>query len=47
MQRTYYFPNIRKYVKDRIRKYDPYNRNKAVKYKLYGLLKSLKRLKGA
>jgi hypothetical protein len=47
MQRTYYFPNIRKYVEDRIRKCDPYNRNKAVRYKLYRLLKSLKALKGA
>jgi hypothetical protein len=47
MQRTYYFPNIRKYVKDKIRKYDPYNRNKAVRYKLYGLLKSLKVLRDA
>jgi hypothetical protein len=33
-------------VKDRIRKCDLYNRNKAVRYKLYGLLKSLKALKG-
>jgi hypothetical protein len=47
MQRTYYFSNIRKYIKDRIRKYDPYNRNKAVRYKLYRLLKSLKALKDA
>jgi hypothetical protein len=47
MQRTYYFPNIRKYVEDRIRKYDPYNRNKAVRYKPYGLLKSPEALKGA
>jgi hypothetical protein len=34
-------------VEDRIRKCDPYNRNKSVRYKLYGLLKSLKALKGA
>jgi hypothetical protein len=47
MQRTYYFLNIRKYVEDRIRKCDPYNRNKAARYKLYRLLKSLKTLKGA
>jgi Integrase zinc binding domain len=47
MQRTYYFPNIRKYVKDKIRKCDPYNRNKAARYKLYGLLKSLEVLKDA
>jgi hypothetical protein len=47
MQRIYYFLNIRKYVKDRIRKCDPYNRNKSARYKLYGLLKSLKTLKGA
>jgi hypothetical protein len=33
-------------VEDKIRKCDPYNRNKAVRYKLYGLLKSLKALKG-
>jgi hypothetical protein len=46
MQRTYYFPNIRKYVKDKIRKCDFYNRNKAARYKLYRLLKSLKALKG-
>jgi hypothetical protein len=32
-------------VKDRIRKCDPYNRNKAVRYKLYGLLKSPEALK--
>jgi hypothetical protein len=32
-------------VEDRIRKYDLYNRNKAVRYKLYELLKSLKALK--
>jgi hypothetical protein len=47
MQRTYYFPNIRKYVKDRIRKYDLYNRNKSVRHKLYKLLKSPKALKDA
>jgi radical SAM superfamily enzyme YgiQ (UPF0313 family) len=47
MQRIYYFLNIRKYVEDRIRKCDPCNRNKAVRYKLYRLLKSLKALKGA
>jgi hypothetical protein len=47
MQRTYYFSNIRKYVKDKIRKYNLYNRNKSVRYKLYGLLKSLKVLKSA
>jgi hypothetical protein len=34
-------------VEDKIRKYDPYNRNKAVRYKLYGLLKSPKVLKDA
>jgi hypothetical protein len=45
MQRIYYFLNIRKYIKDRIRKYDLYNRNKSVWYKLYGLLKSLEALK--
>jgi Integrase zinc binding domain len=47
MQRTYYFPNIRKYVKDRIRKCDLCNRNKAVRHKLYGLLKSPEALKDA
>jgi hypothetical protein len=47
MQRIYYFLNIKKYVEDRIRKYDLYNRNKSARYKLYGLLKSLKALKGA
>jgi hypothetical protein len=46
MQRTYYFLNIRKYVEDKIRKCDLYNRNKAVRYKLYGLLKSSEALKG-
>jgi hypothetical protein len=34
-------------VKDRIRKCDLYNRNKAVRYKLYRLLKSLKISKSA
>jgi hypothetical protein len=34
-------------VKDRIRKCDPYNRNKAVRHKLYGLLKSSEALKDA
>jgi hypothetical protein len=47
MQRIYYFSNIRKYVKNRIRKYNPYNRNKSARYKPYGLLKSLEALKGA
>jgi hypothetical protein len=47
MQRTYYFPNIWKYVKDRIRKCDLCNRNKAARYKPYRLLKSLEALKGA
>jgi hypothetical protein len=47
MQRTYYFLNIRKYVKDKIRKYNPYNKNKSARYKLYKLLKSPETLKGA
>jgi hypothetical protein len=47
IQRTYYFPNIWKYVEDRIRKCDPYNKNKNARYKPYGLLKSLEALKGA
>jgi hypothetical protein len=34
-------------VKDRIRKYDLYNRNKAVRHKLYRLLKSPEALKSA
>jgi hypothetical protein len=34
-------------MKNRIRKYDLYNRNKAARYKLYRLLKSLETLKGA
>jgi hypothetical protein len=34
-------------VEDRIRKYDPCNRNKAVRHKLYELLKSPKALKDA
>jgi hypothetical protein len=33
-------------VEDRIRKYNPYNRNKSARYKLYGLLKSPEALKG-
>jgi hypothetical protein len=33
-------------VEDRIRKCDLYNRNKTARYKPYGLLKSLKALKG-
>jgi hypothetical protein len=47
MQRIYYFLNIRKYVEDKIRKYDPYNRNKSARYKLYRLLKSPEALKDA
>jgi hypothetical protein len=47
MQRTYYFPNMRKYVEDRIRKCDPCNRNKAARHKPYGLLKSPEAPKGA
>jgi hypothetical protein len=38
---------MRKYVEDKIRKCDLYNRNKAARYKLYGLLKSPEILKGA
>jgi hypothetical protein len=34
-------------VKDRIRKCDPYNRNKAARHKLYRLLKSPEAPKGA
>jgi hypothetical protein len=36
MKRIYYFPKIRKYVENSIRKCDIYQRNKSAKYVPYG-----------
>jgi hypothetical protein len=45
--RTYYFPKMRKFVKDRIRICDAYQRNKAFKHKPYGKMMPNQALTGA
>jgi Integrase zinc binding domain len=40
IQRIYYFPKMRKYVKNQIRKYTTYQKNKSAKHKLYKKLKT-------
>jgi hypothetical protein len=38
LQKIYYFPDIRKYVKEQISKYADYQRNKTAKHKPYGFI---------
>lgn len=47
IQRTYYFPHMRKYIEERIRKCDACNRNKASRHKPYGEMLPPKAPEGA
>jgi hypothetical protein len=47
IQRMYYWPAMRKYTEDRIRRCDACNRNKSNRHKPYGFMKSPKAPKGA